>query len=38
MTLFNFVAPEQKVFSDVLKKFFDGNEDEKTIQLVDKLK
>ena len=28
MTLFNFIAPEQKVFADVLKKYFNSKEDE----------
>ena len=33
MTLFNFVAPEQKVFTDVLQKYFAGEADEKTIAI-----
>ena len=36
MTLFNFVAPEQKVFADVLKKYFDGEPDEKTLSILQK--
>ena len=28
MTLFNFIAPDQKVFADVLKKYFNSKEDE----------
>lgn len=34
MTLFELVAPEVKVFGDVLDKFFDGNRDERTIKIV----
>ena len=38
MTLFNFAAPEQKVFADVLQKYFGGEEDQKTIDIVKKIK
>jgi uncharacterized protein (DUF1810 family) len=38
MTLFNFVAPEQKVFSEVLKKFYKRAGDEKTLELIHKNK
>ena len=31
MTLFNFFAPEHKVFAAVLKKYFNGVEDEQTL-------
>lgn len=34
MTLFDQVAPEQKVFAEVLKKYFNGKVDEKTISLL----
>ena len=34
MTLFELVAPNDKVFSDVLDKFYSGNRDQKTIDLV----
>ena len=34
MTLFNFFAPEQKVFADVLKKYFNGEEDEQTLSIL----
>ena len=34
MTLFNFIAPEQKVFNDVLKKYFNGEEDQKTLSIL----
>ena len=34
MTLFNFVAPEEKIFEDVLQKYFSGEEDKRTIDLV----
>jgi uncharacterized protein (DUF1810 family) len=31
MTLFNFIAPGQKVFEDVLKKYFSGEQDSQTL-------
>ena len=34
MTLFNFVAPEQKVFAAVLKKYFDDEQDKKTLSIL----
>lgn len=34
MTLFNFVAPEHKVYDEVLKKYFAGVPDEKTIAIL----
>ena len=34
MTLFNFVALEQKVFAGVLQKYFAGEEDQKTISII----
>jgi uncharacterized protein (DUF1810 family) len=34
MTFFNFIAPEQKVFADVLKKYFNGEEDEQTLSIL----
>ena len=34
MTLFDLVAPEIKVFGDVLDKFFDGHRDKRTLELV----
>jgi len=37
MTLFNFIAPEQKVFADVLKKYFGGEKDERSIALLNNL-
>lgn len=36
MTLFNYVAPEQKVFADVLQKYFTGTKDEKTLSILQK--
>lgn len=36
MTLFNFVAPEHKVFADVLEKYFAGEPDEKTLSILQK--
>lgn len=34
MTLFNIIDPEEKVFKKVLKKYFNGNVDEKTINII----
>jgi len=34
MTLFELVAPEEKVFGEVLDKFFDGRRDRRTLELV----
>ena len=34
MTLFNVIAPEQKVFADVLKKYFDEEHDQKTLDIL----
>lgn len=34
MTLFSEIAPEIDVFKNVLEKFFDGEKDEKTIELL----
>jgi uncharacterized protein (DUF1810 family) len=34
MTLFNFIAPEQKVFADVLKKYFNHEKDELTLSIL----
>jgi uncharacterized protein (DUF1810 family) len=36
MTLFNFITPKQKVFADVLKKYFGGDPDEQTISILQK--
>ena len=33
-TLFNFIAPEQKVFADVLKKYFNDEKDEQTLSIL----
>ncbi|MBA3674778.1 MAG: DUF1810 domain-containing protein [Chitinophagaceae bacterium] len=38
MTLFKYVAPLQKVFADVLIKYFAGEEDQKTISILPKMK
>lgn len=38
MTLFNFVAPEHKVFAGVLQKYFAGEPDEQTISILQKMK
>lgn len=38
MTLFSIVAPEEKVFKQVLDKFFCGEFDEKTIEILEKMK
>ena len=37
MTLFNFISPKHKEFSDVLKKYFAGEQDEKTISILQNL-
>jgi len=37
MTLFNFVSPEHKEFSEVLKKYFAAEQDEKTISILQKM-
>ena len=37
MTLFNFVSPEHEEFSEVLKKYFAGEQDEKTISILEKM-
>jgi len=37
MTLFNFISPEHKEFADVLKKYFAGEQDEKTIAILQKI-
>jgi uncharacterized protein (DUF1810 family) len=34
MTLFNFVSPENKVFEDVLKKYFSFKQDEQTLSIL----
>lgn len=34
MTLFNIIDPEEYVFKEVLKKFFDGCADEKTLDII----
>ena len=34
MTLFDFIAPEQPVFYEVLEKFFGGERDEKTLAIL----
>ena len=34
MTLFNFIAPEHKVFAAVLKKYFNCEEDEQTLSIL----
>ena len=34
MTLFEFAAPEEKVFGEVLDKFFDGKRDKRTLELL----
>lgn len=34
MTLFEIVAPEENVFGEVLEKFFDGQRDKRTLELV----
>lgn len=36
MTLFNYVAPEQKVFADALQKYFAGKKDELTLSILQK--
>src|SRR5438045_1981844 len=37
MTLFNFVSPKHKEFADVLKKYFDNEQDELTISILQKM-
>ena len=34
MTLFELAAPEEKVFGEVIDKFFDGQRDKRTLELV----
>lgn len=34
MTLFNYIAPEQKVFANVLEKYFEGNPDQRTLNIL----
>ncbi|MGI8580627.1 MAG: DUF1810 domain-containing protein [Chitinophagaceae bacterium] len=34
MTLFNFISPEQRVFADVLEKYFSGEEDGQTLSIL----
>lgn len=34
ITLFKYVAPQQKVFTDVLEKYFAGDQDEKTLSIL----
>ena len=36
VTLFEIADPEQKLYGDVLDKFFDGKRDENTIKLLKK--
>ena len=36
MTLFDYVSDEETVFSEVIDKFYDGQKDEKTLQLIKK--
>ncbi len=38
MTLFNLIAPEHKGFAEVLKKYFSGEEDQRTISILQKMK
>ena len=38
MTLFNYVAPEQKVFANVLEKYFEGKPDERTLLILQRTK
>ncbi len=37
MTLFNYAVPKQKVFADVLNKYFAGEQDEQTISILQKM-
>ncbi|HUS02544.1 MAG TPA: DUF1810 domain-containing protein [Chitinophagaceae bacterium] len=37
MTLFNYIVPQLKVFAEVLKKYFGGDQDERTIELLNNL-
>jgi uncharacterized protein (DUF1810 family) len=37
MTLFDFVDPEENVFAEVLKKYFAGEEDQKTLSILQKI-
>jgi len=38
MTLFNIVDPEEKVFSEIIKKYYNDIQDEKTIEIIENLK
>jgi uncharacterized protein (DUF1810 family) len=37
ITLFNYIASNQKVFAEVLQKYFAGDHDEKTLSILQKL-
>ena len=36
MTLFDYVSDDENVFSNVIEKFYNGQKDEKTLQLIKK--
>ncbi|MBQ2909539.1 MAG: DUF1810 domain-containing protein [Bacilli bacterium] len=36
MTLFDYVSDDENVFSEVIEKFYNGQKDEKTLQLIKK--
>ena len=36
MTLFDYVSEDENVFSEVIEKFYDGEKDERTLQLIKK--
>ncbi len=37
ITLFNYAVPNHKVFADVLNKYFAGEQDEKTLSILQKM-
>lgn len=37
ITLFNFISPQENVFENILKKYFAGEQDEKTISILEKM-
>ena len=38
MTLFNYIAPEEKILEAVLEKYFSGHPDEKTVAILQNMK
>ena len=38
MTLFELAAPEQTIFGEVLEKYFNGERDERTVQIINQMR